>query len=118
VLLAIDDPGGEPVAEEVAAAGVPSVVRLRVDAVQVVEAAGELKLGRVDDQVVVRPHEAVGVNAPFVPADRDDEEAQEEDAVGVVAEHELRVNCPCGHVKEAVREGRPEPARHRSKLAR
>jgi hypothetical protein len=119
VLLAVDHPRGEPVAEEVPGAGsVAPVVRLRVHAVQVVQATGQLELGRVDDQVVVRAHEAVAVDSPAVAADGDRQQAQEADAVGVVAEHELSVHCARGHVKEPVRKGCPENARHRSKLAR
>jgi hypothetical protein len=118
VLFAVDHPGGEPVAEQVPVPGVPPVVRLRVDAVQIVQAVGELELGRVDDQVVVRAHQAVAVDSPGVAANRDREQTQEEDAVGVVAEHELPVDRPRGHVKEAVRKGGSQDARHRSKLPR
>jgi hypothetical protein len=118
VLLAVDHPGGEPVAEQVpGAGGVAPVVRLRVDAVQVVQATGELELGRVDDQVVVRAHEAVAVDSPAMAADGDREQAQEEDAVGVVAEGVLRVHRSRRDVEQAVGKRPPQTSRHRSKLA-
>jgi hypothetical protein len=118
VLLAVDHPGGEPVAEQVPGAGsVAPVVRLRVHAVQVVQATGQLELGRVDDQVVVRAHEAVAVDSPAMAPDGDSEQTQEADAVGVVAEHELSVHRARGHVKEAVGKGRAQNPRHRPKLA-
>ena len=118
MLLAVDDPGGEPVAEQVAGAGsVPPVVRLRVDAVQVVQATRELELRRIDDQVVVGTHEAVAVDSPAMAADGHREQAQEADAVSVVSEDEFPVYRAGRHVKETVGKSRAQNARHRSKLA-
>jgi hypothetical protein len=62
---------------------VPLVEALCVDAVQPLHALGEVGSCAVDDQVVMRAHQAVGVAVPAVAADRFREELEEEDAIGI-----------------------------------
>jgi hypothetical protein len=57
----MDDPGGEALGQEGAFPPVASVVLARVVAVEPVEGAGELVRRSLDDRVVVRPHDAVGM---------------------------------------------------------
>ncbi len=64
MVFVADHEGGEAVAKQVAAAGVPSVERLGVHAVEPVEPAREaLEQGR-DDQVVVVREQAEDVSVP------------------------------------------------------
>lgn len=69
MIVALHDPRREAVAEEVAAAVVAPVERLRVDAVQAVHAVGEAPELRLDDEVVVVRHQAEGMDAPAVVPD-------------------------------------------------
>jgi hypothetical protein len=104
VLFVVDHPGVEAVAEDVPAAVMSSVEELRVDAVEAVQASRERRTGGLDDEMVVRPHEAERVAAPSVPFDCFREQAQERDAVRVVAEERLAVDGACRHVVDPVGE--------------
>jgi hypothetical protein len=87
LLLRLDHPRVEAGAEQVAVARrVQLVEALGVDAVQPLHPVGEVGAGAVDDQVVVRSHEAVGVAVPAVAVDRLGQELEEEDAVRVSPE--------------------------------
>jgi hypothetical protein len=100
-------------AEEVAVAAVAAVEALRVDAVQPLDAVGQVGAGGIDDEVVVRAHEAEGVAAPAVALDRLGQELEEQDAVVVVAEQELREHRMGGDVEVPVGQQGAEHARHR-----
>jgi hypothetical protein len=113
VLVGVEHAGAEAGAEEVAVAGVAAVEALRVRAVQPLHAVGEVGSRRVDDEVVVRVHEAEGVTAPAVALDRLGQQLEEEDAVGLVLEQTLREDGMCGDVEEPVGQQSPEHARHR-----
>ena len=104
VLVAFDRPCGEAVAEQVALAVVAKVEALRVDAVQVVEAAREPWLRRLDDEVVVRAHQTEHVHLPAVTRGRPGEDGEERAAVMIVAEDERRRHAESSDVEEAVRQ--------------
>jgi hypothetical protein len=95
-----------------AVAAVAEIEPLRVAAVQVLHSARELLLRRLDDEVVVRPHQADGVHAPAVAVDALLEEAHEGVAVGIVAEDERAEDAARRDVEEPVRERRAKHARH------
>lgn len=86
--LALDQDGGEPALQDVARALVARVEALGVGGVQALHAPRQVRPGRLDDQVVVVRHEAVGEAPP--PARPDDlTEAMEEEAAVVVVEEDL-----------------------------
>jgi hypothetical protein len=118
MFVALDDPGGEAVAEEVAAALVAAVEALRVDAVQTLHALGEAAELRLDDDVVVVRHQAEDVAAPLVTRDHVGEEAQEEAAFVVVQEDRGTGYSTHRHVVDAgIRELAPRAPRHAATLA-
>jgi hypothetical protein len=88
LLLALDRLRVETLAEDVVAAPVDGVEGARVLAVEIPHALGEVRLGRLDDQVVVRAHQAPRVEAPPVAADDAAQLVQEDAAVVVVEEAE------------------------------
>jgi hypothetical protein len=69
VFVALDDPRGEAPAPEVAVAAVAQVEPLGIAAVQVLHPTRETRLRRLDEQVVVRAHQANGDHAPSVAID-------------------------------------------------
>jgi len=103
VVVVLDDPAGEALAEEVAPALVAAVERLRVDAVEAVHAVGEAPELGLDDQVVVVRHQAEGVDAPVVPLDGLSEQAEEEAVLGGRQEGGGLRDAPRGHVVDAFR---------------
>jgi hypothetical protein len=113
VLVAVEHTCVEAGAEEVAVAGVAAVEALRVRAVQPLQPVGEVGSRRVDDEVVVRVHEAEGVAAPAVALDRLAQQFEEEDAVVVVVEQALGEDGMGGDVEEPVGQQSPEQSRHR-----
>jgi hypothetical protein len=66
---------------------------LRVSPFQQLQAAGELGLGGVEDEVEVRRHQAERVHRPAVTPDALSEEPQEVAAVVVVAEDRASVHA-------------------------
>jgi hypothetical protein len=113
VLVGVEDACVEASAEEVAVARVAAVEALRVRAVQPLHAVGEVGSRRVDDEVVVRVHEAEGVAAPAVALDRLGQQFEEEDAVVVILEQALGEGGMGGDVEEPVGQQSPEQSRHR-----
>ena len=104
VVLVVDDPGGEPLAEEGASPVVARVVLARVVAVQPVERAGEHLVRPFDDGVVVRPHQAIGVEGEARAPDRPAEVEHEEEVVAVVAEEHRLLDRVRGDVEVARRQ--------------
>ena len=102
--LVPDDPGGEARLEHVPAAAVALIEQLGVAAVEALHAGRELGRRRFDDQVVVRAHEAVGVDVPVVLAFDDAEEVEEVEAIEVRAEDPSVVDPVRGDVEDAVGE--------------
>jgi hypothetical protein len=117
VLVGVDHPGREAPAPEVAVTAVAEVEPLRIATVQVLHPARELLLRRLDDEVVVRPHQADRVHSPAVPVDALLEEAREGVAVSIVAENERAEHAARRDVEETVRERRAKHARHVSTVA-
>jgi hypothetical protein len=68
LLLGLDDPGPEALAEDVVAAPVPLVEGSGVAAVEVAHAVGEVRGRRLEDEVVVVAHQTACVDAPAVAA--------------------------------------------------
>jgi hypothetical protein len=118
VILVVDDPGRVAVAEQMSLALVPSVEALRVDAVEAVDAAGHQLNGRLEQQVVVRAHEAVSDAAPAEAADALPEQLEELQPVLVVNEDERVLDSVRRDVKEAVGEVGSKPACHAPTVAR
>jgi hypothetical protein len=92
------------------------VEALRVDAVEALHAAGEERAGGLDDDVVVRAHQAEGVRPPVATVDDGAEEAQECAAVVVVPVRERAHHRPRGDVVDPVREVASQLSRHRSNV--
>ncbi|HKF15328.1 MAG TPA: hypothetical protein VKB13_08890 [Gaiellaceae bacterium] len=121
--LVADDPGREALAPKVPAAPVTDVVLARVDAVQPFERAAEIVCRRLDEHVVMRPHQAVDVDGDGVAQRHSAHQPPEEVAVEVVAERVDLVDRVRRHVEEPVRQlaaGNPAhapdatPRRHRA----
>jgi hypothetical protein len=117
VFLRAHDPGGEAVAEEVAAAAVAAVEALGVDAVQPAHARGQVGAAGVDDEVVVVAHQAERVCDPGEASDRPREDGEEEPPIVVVAEDPASVHAAAVDVVGAVRKLRPCDPRHRPTVA-
>jgi hypothetical protein len=88
LVVALERPRIEAAAEDVMAEAVTFVEAARIGAVQVSHAVGQVRFGRLDDEVVVRAEEAVGVQAPAVPARHPLQEVEEETAIVVAEEDE------------------------------
>jgi hypothetical protein len=112
MLLVLDQPGGEAVAEHVAPAPVLRVVALRIPAVQELHPRGELEAGALDDEVIVRPHQAQRVDVPVEAFHRPQEEGEEVEPVIVVAEQPDLGDGQAGGVVDPVRKQRARLARH------
>lgn len=112
VALGVDDPRREACAEEVAGALVPQVEAERVRAVEPLDAGGELRLRRVEDEMDVVVHEAEGVAVPPVAVDGRSEAPEIAEPVVVVADDRGAVDPTRGHVEITVGESRTEHARH------
>ena len=104
VLVRLDDPGGVPVAPHVAPAFVPSVEGERVDPVETVHPASHLVHRRREHEVVVRRHQAVGVEVPVEAVDAVPEEGQKAAAVEPVVKDRAVVDPERGDVEDAVRQ--------------
>jgi hypothetical protein len=114
VALVLDRPRREAVCEEVPEAPVALVERLRVAALEPLNAPRELGLGAVQDDVVVRRHEAERVQRPAVSLGARPHVGQERAPVVVVPENRAAVHAATGDVEVAVRKRGSENARHAS----
>ena len=88
LLVTLDRLRGETLAENVVAAPVDGVEGTRVLAVEVAHPVGEVRLGRLDDEVVMRAEQAARVEAPAVAAHDAAQLVQEDAAIVVVQEAE------------------------------
>jgi hypothetical protein len=112
MLLAEDDPARKAGAEQVAPPGVTGVERLRVAAIQALDASREPLARRLDDEVIVGRHQAEPEAAPVALFHGAGEEGEEVAKI-VVVQKDLRVShAPCRDVKEAVREVASGLTRH------
>jgi hypothetical protein len=116
--LVLDHAGREAVPEEVSGARVAAVEDLGVHPVQALEAGRETFPGRLDEDVVVRSHQAEGMAAPAVTARRLGEDAEKRAAVVVVTKHRRAVDSPGGDVVDAVGEVSSQHPRHAARMAR
>jgi hypothetical protein len=86
LLLGLDHPGPEPLAEDMVLSAVPFVEGAGELAVEISHPVGEVGQRRLDDQVIVIAEQAAGVKAPAVaPADTL-QDLQEDGAIPVVQE--------------------------------
>jgi hypothetical protein len=86
LLLGLDHPRPEALAEDVVLAAVPCVEGFGVLAVEVAHPVREVGGGRLDEQVVVVAHEAPDVEAPAVPPLHPPQDVDEGGAIVGVAE--------------------------------
>jgi hypothetical protein len=91
VLVGLHEAGRETPPENVVAAAVEGVEGARVLTVQVAHPGREVRLRRLDEEVVVVAQEAAGVQPPSVPADDSAQLVEESAAVVVVEEAERAV---------------------------
>jgi hypothetical protein len=104
VPLVAENVGGETFAEEVTPTPMAAVEAEGVDAVQPFHAVREPLPGGLDDEVVVRPHQTMRVDAPTAVLRRCLEQREEVEAVEV-GDEDLRVAYAAGgDVVVAVRE--------------
>jgi hypothetical protein len=88
------------------------VERHRVDAVEVLHPLGDVRVRRLDDEVVVVGHQREGVDRP-APLARDlAEQADEEAPVAVVDVDRLLPHAACNHVVDAVYDSRATQPGH------
>jgi hypothetical protein len=90
LFLVLDLLRPEAPAEDVVDAAVAFVEAACVAAVEVAHAVREVRLRRLNEQVIVVAHEAANVDAPAVATDDAVQDVDEEDAVAVV-EHDGRL---------------------------
>jgi hypothetical protein len=112
VALVVDHSRREAAGEEMPEAAMSFVERLRVAAVQTLEPPRELRLRRVQDDVVVRRHQAESVHRPPEPLRARAKEREEVPAVGVVDEDVAPSDAARHHVEVAVGKARAENAGH------
>jgi hypothetical protein len=86
LLFGLDRFRPEPAAEDMVLSGVPLVEGAGVLTVQVAHAVGQIRERRLDQQVVVIPEQAAGVQAPAVAPPDAAEDVRKGGAVDVVAE--------------------------------
>ena len=118
VLVAVDDPRGVAIAEQMSAALVPSVEGERVGSVQPLHAARHRLDARLQHEVVVSRHQAVRVETPSEAADTVGEEREEAAAVVPVSEDRGVVDTEGRDVEDAVRQFRAEDAGHARNVCR
>jgi hypothetical protein len=112
VALPVDRSRGEAVGEQVAEATVALVERLRVAALEALDAARQLGLGAVEDQVVVRRHQAERMHRPAEALGAGADVCEEEPPVVVVAEDRAPVHAARHHVEVPVRKRGSRHPRH------
>src|SRR6266542_3207223 len=91
MLLRLAQSRGKALAEDVVAASVDRVEGAGVLAVEIAHAGREIRLWRLDDEVVVVAHQAASVEAPAVPERHEAKLEEEGAAVVIVQEAELLV---------------------------
>jgi len=114
VVFVVDDPGREALREERALASEPRVVLARIVALEPLDGRREPLNRAVDHGVVVRRHQAVGVEAERPPLHGGLQERDESAAVLVVTEERRPVHRAGGHVEVPVRKRRAKESSHRT----
>ncbi len=100
VPVTLDENGVEPVLEQVPIELVPTVEPLGVHTVQPMHAGRQIRLGGLDDRVVVIVHQTVGVTAPFTPLHYLSEHAEKLLAISAVDEDLLSPVAPRGDMED------------------
>jgi hypothetical protein len=118
VVVALDDVRGEPVREETPAPLVALVEVGHVEAVQPVHPAREPLERGLDEQVVVRSHQAIRVTPPLEAVDHPAQEANEELAIVVVDEEAAVARGASGDVVEGAVESVAGDSGHGKQRAR
>jgi hypothetical protein len=93
LLFGLDHLRPEALAEDVVLASVAFVEGARVLAVEVAHPVGQVRQGRLDEQVVVVPEQAAGVQPPAVRTPDAPQDLEEDGAIPVV-EEDRRVVVP------------------------
>jgi len=101
MLFIVDHEGREAPLKQMANAVVAGVEALRVDPREPVHSLREPRQPRLDDQVNVVAHQAVGVQAPAEAANRLVEELHERRTVDVVPEDQPSLDAAAGDVVDA-----------------
>ncbi len=113
VWFVLDEPSAEALLVEVPFAPVPSVEPLRVQAQETVHAGRDLLSRRLDQEVIVRAHQAPGVHSPVEHLNGLCQQLEEVLAVDVVEVEVDAADAAGRHVKAAVlRKKRARSARH------
>jgi hypothetical protein len=100
LLVGLDQHRVEAAPEDVVSAAVALVEGAGVASVQVAHAAGQVRFGGLDDQVIVVFHQAPRVDTPAVALLDPAQEVEEHDSIGVVADDRGPVVPPGGDVVE------------------
>jgi hypothetical protein len=116
VLFVVDDPGGEPLAEECSLAAEPGVVLPGVVALDPLHGPREVFDPGVDERVVVRAHQAVRVEPEAPPPNALREQPDERPVVVPVAEQPGFVDGIPRQVEVAVGQLTAEDSGHASTL--
>jgi hypothetical protein len=98
LLVGLDQDGVVAATEEVVPAPVAVIESPGVGAVEVAHAAGQVRLGGLDDQVVVVSHQAPGVDAPVIAVLHAAQEVDEDGAVAVIGRDRPPVVPACRDV--------------------
>jgi hypothetical protein len=113
VLLALDHPRGEPVAPEMAGPTMAAIEALGVDPVESLHPRREIRLRRIDDEVVVRSEQACEVHLPVEAHGAFGQERQKRHAILPVAEDVRTGNSARGDVVDPVGQERAKRTCHR-----
>jgi hypothetical protein len=118
VLLVPDHPRGEAFGEQGSTASVARVVLAGVRAVGDVHGAGQVLRAPFDDRVVVRPHQAVGVDRQRRASCGGRQQGEEEQPVFIRPEEDGLVDGPGGDMEEPVRKRGTKTPGHASTVGR
>ncbi len=100
--LAIDDSRGEAVGEEVAEADVSLIEQLRVAAVQSLDSRREPDARGMENEVIVRRHQAERLDDPVVTLDADADMCEEHPPVCIVPDDGAAVDPARHHMEVPV----------------
>jgi hypothetical protein len=112
VRLVADGPRAEAAFEDMSAAPVAMVEELGIAAVQVLHSFGQVRCRCLDDEVVVRAHEAVRVHLPVELVGGHREQVEEVHSVDVGDEDRNVADAVRRHVEDPVRKASSQYSRH------
>ena len=82
--LLLHQNGGEPALQEMPDPLMATVIRLRIAAIELAHAEGQIRLRRFEEQMIVVIHEAIDVTEPAIPIDHMSQEGQKRGAITVI----------------------------------